>query len=122
MSQKENKEEDHIILDSNLLVYAFIDTENILSRKINEREKIYSRIAKYFFYETPTKILLPNFILDIELPRILSKLIIQKHITEETKLKILVNLPKQLKQLTHQLQLLEKFPQQVDTQYSLSIN
>jgi len=99
---------DQIILDTNLLLFAFVDVEKMWSSKVTVREKIYSCVAKYFIRESPIKLLLPNFILDIELPRILSKLIIQKNITDETKLKVLVNMSKQFRQFTQYLRVLEK--------------
>ncbi|GEM_PF-3869785 len=88
-----------IILDTNLLIYSFINIVSLPPGKITLREKIYSKVARYILFESPYHVIIPDFILDIELPRALSKIIIKKYIIDPNKLKTLVNIPSRIKKI-----------------------
>ena len=109
MSSLEKENDITLLLDSNLLIYAFINVKSIFEKnKIDRREYIYSKIAEYFFYNSPWKILVPRIIIDIELPRIITRMIIQRNITDETKIKILLNTIKSIDRILHEFEKIDK--------------
>lgn len=79
-----------VLLDTNLLVLAFISEK--LYSKLYYRETIMAPIGRRIFYDSSCVIVVPNFILEVEVPRMVSRFIVTRGITEEGKLSILINL------------------------------
>ena len=81
---------NRVLLDSNILVFAFVNPAVLYKPKY--REKIMAQVGSKLFYNSYCTIVIPDFILEVEIPRILSKMAVTKGISDPTKLDILINL------------------------------
>jgi len=86
-----------LVLDTSLLVYVFVNTKYF--QQINSKEKIKECIARNLFYRGKHKILIPSLIAEVELRRVLAKMIIIKGVTSEDKLLILSNTIKYIEEI-----------------------
>ena len=103
-----NQKKRLILLDTNLLLFVLFDPE-ILFPRMNERDKIKLLYANEIYHNPDTTIIVPDLMLDIEIPRVVLRQIITEGITDQQKLSILLNAIKSLREDIESAEILGKF-------------
>ena len=95
-----------IILDTNLVVYAFADVSYF--SRIEPSEQAKARICVSVLYLSRCEVIIPSIIAEVEVRRVVSKMIITKSVTNPDKLKMLVNNLKYVNKVLDRLKKLGK--------------
>ena len=103
-----NQRKRLILLDTNLLLFILFDPV-ILFPRMNERDKILLLYANEIYYNPDTTIIVPDLMLDIEIPRVVLRQIITEGISDRQKLSILLNAIKSLREDIKSAEILGKF-------------
>ncbi len=103
-----SQEKRLVLLDTNLLVLVLLDPE-ILFPRMNERDKILSLYANEIYRRPDTTIIVPDLILDIEVPRVVLKQIVTECISDQRKLSMLLNAIKSLREDIESAEILGKY-------------
>ena len=88
-----------ILLDTNLFLFIFLDVEGLKIKEPAERARalIGSKLCSKVFSDPSIIKVVPDFIVDVEYPRALTRLIVREGITNPIKLRILANIYKNLR-------------------------